>query len=161
MESSLFPTVPSSLLLWLEMARSETALIWPSVTILHWPVLSWVRVVSIKRKPLNSQVLLVLFLNVDLTSLRSIRLGDYALRGDSSNNGNLDNECPFHYSNTLIMKSTFGIVDGSWIDLPSLNSFVGGLESFTYMGNVILESGRDWLLFPRHSLSFSEWNPTG
>ena len=101
------------------------------------------RVVSIKRKLLNSQVLLVLFLNVDLTSLRSIRLGNYAIRGDSSDSRKLDNEYPFHYNNTLIMKGTFGIVDCLRIDLQSLNAFVGGLESFIYMGNVILESRHD------------------
>ena len=85
----------------------------------------------------------MLFYYIDLTSLRSIRLGNYAIRGDSSDSRKLDNEYPFHYNNTLIMKSTFGIEDCLRIDLQSLNAFVGGLKSFTYMGIVILESGRD------------------
>ena len=45
-------------------------------------------------------------LNVDLTSLRSIRLGDYAIRGD---NRMVDAEVPFHSNNTLIMKGTSGM----------------------------------------------------
>lgn len=52
-----------------------------------------------------SLVFLVLFFHLDLSSLLSIHLSDYALYGDSSDNRRVLDTFPFQYSNTLVMKS--------------------------------------------------------
>ena len=47
---------------------------------------------------------------IDLPLLQSVKLGDYAFRGDS--NRKATNEYPYNYNNTMIMKS-----DGNWLNI--------------------------------------------
>ena len=41
----------------------------------------------------------------DLPKLQSIRLGDFALRGDGGDDRKTISEAPFNYKNTLTMRS--------------------------------------------------------
>ena len=94
----------------------------------------------------------------DLPALRSIHLGDLAMKGDGRDGRGIFSKSSKDWTSTLVMKSS-SVWNDEWIDLPSLASFKGEYDNFRFMDSVILESSdmtMDWCRYPS---TVRRWNP--